>query len=355
MLVLAAVVSGIAAFGQMLGSAGQATRTGSWLPDIGAATLGDAVGTNVTLTYGGYYDSKQMYAQLAAAVLALLGAGAVLAARRGWGAAAMWLFWLAVSIDFKVNPANGIASTFIGSFFYKSYVRVQAHISLFVPALGAIGVLFTAAGLAHVLANHRQLAKLPFLRSPGPVAVVLAVLAVLAYVPTASVAYEHRNAEVIASRYLTPEFTRVDAHDRQAADWLRERIRPGERVMNSANDGSTAAYVEDGVPVVNVVTLGAIQAPYTFALLKSFRDYPDDPVIRKELLDLNVSYVYVDTAAPMMGAGPGAPDNWLGEPAFTQAPGLKNLDGLPGLSAGFRAGTVTVYTLDRRVLAGLRG
>jgi len=349
-LVGAAVVAGLAAAGQVIGSLGQAGRTGSWLPDIPPAGLGDAVGTNLMLTYGGYYDSKQVFAQAAAGLLAIVGAVAVLLTRRGWAALALWGFWLLVSIDFKISPGSGFGST-IGSFFYKSYVRVQAHVSVFVPLLAAIAVLSVAVAIARLAASPPKLPAFAVaLRRRGPVAAGLVVVMAVGYVLAAGISYEHRNADIVAQRYAKPEFVRVNDDDRRASDWLAERIRPGERVMNSANDGSTYAFTEDNVPVVNVVTLGAIQAPYTYALLESFDDYPTDPEIRQTILRLNIRYVYVDSKAPTMGAGPGAPDNWLGEPTFTVAPGLEKVDGLPGMSVGFRSGTVTVYELDRGAL-----
>ncbi|GAA1952975.1 DUF6541 family protein [Amycolatopsis minnesotensis] len=350
MLAVGAVIAAVAAAGQLIGSVGQATRTGSWQPDIGPAPFGDAVGTNLVLSYGGYFDPKQGYAQLAAGLLALLGVAAVLMTRRAWGALAMWLFWLFVSVDFKVSPTSGVGSL-IGSAFYKSYVRIQAHVSLFVPLLAALGVVFLAIGAAKLAAKWERLpAFASALRKPAMPAAVLAGLILVGYLLGASRQYEHMNAKIVAQRYAAPEFVRVNDDDRKAADWLKAHVKPGERVMNSANDGSTYSYVADDVPVVNVVTLGAIQAPYTYELLKSFRDYPSDPKIRQILLSLNVAYVYTDSEAPTMGAGPGAPNNWLGKPTFTLAPGLQHLDGLPGLSEVFTAGTVKIYRLDRTAL-----
>jgi hypothetical protein len=349
-LLVAAVVAVVAALAQLLGSVGQASRTGNWLPDIGAASLGDALRNNLLLTYGGYYDPKQAFAQVTAAGLALLGVAAVLATRLAWGALAMWLFWVVVSVDFKTSPFTGFGAG-VGSFFYKSYVRVQAHVSLFVPLLAAIGLLFAAAGTARLLSHLRGL---PWLRAGAPVTAVLVLLGLAGYGVTASIPYEHRNAQVLASRYAKPDFVRVGEDDRRAADWLRAHVRPGERVMNSANDGSTVAYVEDGVPIVNVVTLGAREAPYTFHLLKSFRDYPKDPAVRRLVLDLNISYVYVDAQAPGMGAGPGSPEHWYPQPVFTLAPGLRDLAALPGMSEVWRSGTVRLYHLDHRVLADMR-
>ncbi|WP_216212952.1 DUF6541 family protein [Amycolatopsis aidingensis] len=345
-LLLAAGVAGVATLGALLGALGEAGRTGGWPPDIRPAPLGEAVGTNLVFSYGGYLDPEQTYAQLSVAVLVLAGAVAVLLTRRGWIALALWAFWLLVAIEFRTSPATGVAASTIGSFFYKSYVRVQSHIALFAPVLAAFGLLMTALALARLVARLRRVPVVPV-----TAAVLVPLLA--GYLVLASFPYARRNAEALASRYADPEFVRVDADDRAAVDWLAARLRPGERVMNSANDGSTYAYIDEGIPLVNVVTLGDAQLPYTYRLLAGFREYPHDPAIRAQILLLNIGYVYVDSTAPVMGAGPGAPENWLGAPTFQLAPGLRNLDGLPGLRVGFRAGSVTVYRLDRQVLAGM--
>ena len=86
-------------------------------------------------------------------------------------------------------------------------------------------------------------------------------------------------------------------------------VRPGQRILNSANDGSTILYTEYGLPVVNLATLGSATAPYTYQLLGGFRDYPTDPTVRRDLLDLHVDWLYVDDQAPAIGVG-GAPFAW---------------------------------------------
>lgn len=352
-LLATGLVAALASATTLLGSASQATRTGTWSPDIPPGRFGDALSTNLKLTYGGYFDPHGIFSQLSAGVLALVGVLVVVVLRRAWGVAAMWLAWLAIVVDFKVHPWSGIGSM-VGSPFYKSYVRIQSHISLFIPVLAAIAVVFVAVGIIRLAAMPKNAAVFSRVRRfAGPVSAALLAVMMAGYVAYAAVPYEHRNAEVIASRYAKPEFTRVNDDDKRAAKFVEEHIKPGERLMNSANDGSTYAYVEDRVPVVNVVTLGSALEPVTYELLRSFRDYPTDPNIRKTVLSLNIGYVYVDSKAPTMGAGPGSPNSWYTAPTFELAPGLQNLDGLPGLSVAFRSGTVTVYKLDRSVLAAL--
>jgi hypothetical protein len=156
----------------------------------------------------------------------------------------------------------------------------------------------------------------------------------------------------VAARFATPDFTRVNGDDEAAAAWLAGQVRPGQRVLNSANDGSTILYTEYGLPVVNLATLGSATAPYTYQLLGGFRDYPTDPVVRRDLLDLHVDWLYVDSQAPAIGVG-GAPFAWPQADRLTVPRGFEDLAGLPGLTPVFRAGTVTVYHLDPAVIARL--
>ena len=351
-LLAVGLVAALAGIGYLLGSLVKADTVGGWAANIAGGPLGDAVGNNLMLTYGGYFDPNQQLAQVAAALLALGGVAAVLITRRGWTVLAMWLFWLVVAVSFKVNPNDGFGAL-VASVFYKSYVRIQAHLYLFVPVLAAIGVVFFSALLVGLVSRWNLPRLEPVLRARGIVVGVLVVLVSVGYVLGAGIQYEHRNAEAVASRYAKPQFLRVDEDDRRASAWLNRHVEPGHRVMNSANDGSTYAYVKYGVPVVNVTTLGVAQAPYTYKLLKSFNEYPTNARVRSRIRALDITYVYVDSKAPTIGAGPGAPSNWLGEPTFRKAPGLRNLKSLPGMSVAFRSGSVTIYKLNQEKLREL--
>ncbi|SFQ44578.1 hypothetical protein SAMN05421810_107222 [Amycolatopsis arida] len=350
-VVAAGGVAALAGVGTLLGSLSQAARTGGWAVSSNGQSVGDAVGSNLVLVYGGFVDGDERLAQVATAVVALAGVAVVLLTRRGWAALAPWAFWLLVTVERRVAP-DGVAANTIGTFFYKSYPRIQSHLSLFVPVLAALGILGVAVGAARLLRSWRPVRARG--SSAGTSAALVAVV-LTGYVVTAAVPYAERNAATLATRYTEPEFTRVTDDDRRAADWLATHVRPGERVMNSANDGSTYAYITRGVPLVVVSTLGSAEAPYTYELLRSFDEYPRDPRIRRLIQSLNIAYVYVDTAPPRIGAGPGAPNNWLGEPTMTVPPGLSDVEGLPGAEPAFRSGPVTVYRLDRAAVAALDG
>ena len=175
------------------------------------------------------------------------------------------------------------------------------------------------------------------------------IAAFVGYAAGPAVGYARIAETSVATRYRTPDFVRIGPDDDAAIAWLAAHVQPGERVFNSANDGSTYLYVERGIPVVNIGTLGLTGVPYTYRLLQTFNSYPTDPAVRRLLLDLDVRWAYVDTDTPTIGSA-GSPENWAGSAGFSVAPGLADLDGLPGLRRAFRAGSVTVYALDLAAL-----
>ena len=247
-------------------------------------------------------------------------------------------------VSYFVAPGQGPAGVVTG-FFYNSEPRVWSHLTLIGVPAGALGLAVAARWVARRVPGVRRPA-VPWLTAG------LLLLLVAGYALGPGHGYARINENAVAARFATPDFTRVDTDDEAAAAWLAGQVRPGERVLNSANDGSTILYTEYGLPVVNLATLGSATAPYTYQLLGGFRDYPTDPVVRRDLLDLHVDWLYVDSEAPAIGVG-GAPLAWPQADRLTVPRGFENLAGLPGLTPVFRAGTVTVYRLDPAVIARL--
>ncbi|MEU7525243.1 DUF6541 family protein [Saccharothrix sp. NPDC042600] len=328
-------------------------------PDTPALPFATAVENALLLPYGGFVPHLFGEPQLAAALVTLLGAVAVVVFRRGFGVLAAWLAWVVVEVLFATSPATG-PDALVTGFFYHAHLRVWSHISLFAPVLAGLGTALVASALALRLARRPAAAgsaaseAVVGSAAGGSVGrrwavrwavVVLMGVAAAAYLVWPAAGYARVDANYLAGRFARPDFVRVGPDDRAAGEWLAARVRPGERILNSANDGSTFLYVEHGLPVVNVSTLGAPRTPYTYGLLRSFNTYPTDPGVRRELRDLNVRWVYVDSAAPRIGAS-GAPEGWVGGPLFSTAPGLERLAGLPGLTPVFRSGTVSVYEVD---------
>lgn len=338
-----AVVLGSGTLAPALASSG---RGGGWPPDTSPTSFGDAVGSTLGLSYAGHLDPQQSLGQAFAAALVALGVIAVVALRRGFGPVTAWATWSLVTIGAFLHPGAGLASLVTG-FFYHAQMRVWSHVSLLAPVLAGLGVVLTASWCAVWLRRH----------SPVPArsaAALLVVLAWLGYLVGPAWRYANTNVTAVASRYLTPDFVRVNADDQRAISWLAERIRPGQRVLNSPNDGSTYLYVERGIPMLNVATLGLDGVPYSYWLLESFRSYPTDQQLRDFLLQYNVAWVYVDSQAPTIGSA-GSPEGWAGTAGFSLAPGLADLAGLPGLVPVFTSGSVTVYALDLGALRALSG
>ncbi|MEV1292957.1 DUF6541 family protein [Pseudonocardia sp. NPDC049635] len=340
------VVAGLLAFPLVLQGGESAGSVGTFPRSQVGAPLGDAIGSAVGLVYGGYFDPARAIGLAGLTVLYLYGVLVVVRTGGGLGVVAAWATWVVVTVSAMFAPAQGPLRLLTG-LFYNDPPRIWSHVAIFVPALAALGVVLTVTGAVR-WARRRVHRPLPAPLRPGPVAsgLVLAVLAVLLAVPVGRAAAT--NTEAVSARYATPEFVRVGPDDLAAVRFLDGRVAPGERVLNSANDGSIFLYVDAGIPIVNTTTLGTGAAPHTYELMRAFKDYPDDPQIRRMLRDLNVGWVYVDTDAPGIGAG-GAPESWTeSSTRFTTAPGLTDLDQeeLPGLTPAFRSGTVTVYRLD---------
>jgi hypothetical protein len=303
-----------------------------------------AVGKALTFAYGGYLDPDSSRSQVALAALVLAGVLVLVLARR----CVPWLValavWFLVVVSYFVGPGKGVAGIITG-FFYNSEPRVWSHLTLLGVPAGALGLAVAARWVA------RRVPGLPRAGIPWVTSGLLLLL-VAVYAAGPGYGYARINENAVASRFSTPDFTRVDGGDEAAAAWLAGQVRPGQRILNSANDGSTILYTEYGLPIVNLATLGSATAPYTYQLLGGFRDYPTDPVVRRDLLDLHVDWVYVDSQAPAIGVG-GAPFGWPRSDRLTVPRGFDDLTGLPGLTPVFRAGTVTVYRLDPGVVARL--
>lgn len=340
-LLVTAGVGAVLAATALLPAVSAAGRTADFPPDLAPAGFGDALGSTLGLTYGGFLDPFRMMGQPAAAALFALGVIAVLALRRGFGPLTAWAAWALISLGAFLSPGSGL-DALVTPFFYNAQLRVWSHVALLVPVLGGLGVGLTAARWAGWLRRH---APVPARAS----ATALVALAAVGYLLGPAADYAETNRAAVASRYAQPDFVRVDGDDVRAIDWLAERVRPGQRVLNSANDGSTHLYIRRGIPIVNVYSLGLPGAPFSYRLLELFRSYPTNERIRSLLQELDVAWVYVDAEAPTIGSGI-SPAQWADPGGFTLAPGLTDLDGLPGLEPVFRSGSVTVYALDLDVV-----
>ncbi len=343
-LFIVGVVATIVVAPVLLEAVPAAGQTASFPPDIPPTPFGEAVGSTFGLVYGGYFDPQSQLGQAMAAILVAVGVAAIVALRRGFGPVAAWVVWCSVTIAAFLTPGTGIESP-VTAFFYNTQVRIWSHVSLLVPVLVGLGLAISSASVAVWL---RRRVPLPV----GWSTVALALLVWSAYLTGPATGYADTNVTAVASRYSAPHFSRVDSDDLTAIDWLAERVKPGQRVLNSPNDGSTYLYVEHGVSIVNVFPLGLAAVPYSYELLDSFAAYPAQQELRDMLLQLNVAWIYVDADAPRIGTA-GSPEGWAGTDGLSTVPGFTDLDGLPGLSRVFQEGSVRVYRLDLDVVAAL--
>jgi hypothetical protein len=334
----------------LLGAAGSSGLASSWTPEIPAQSPSGALGQTLTLAYGGYFDPTSQLSQLTLGTLAIAAVMVALLLRRGWVVLAPWLVWVAITIDFRLSPTAGVGSL-IGGFFYRSANRISAHVYAFTPSLigfGAVAVLCVlVTRTAHVPHRFR------FRERPVDVAIpalVVVGLVLAAFTATTLVGYARVNAHTVAERYSDPQFTRYGNDDAAAIAWLDGKVKPGERIMNNANDGSTLGYVSDELPIVNDHSMGLLDYPYTIDLLARFDQYPQDADIRALIIKLDIAWVYVDTDAPGIGDNS---QGRLGPAPYTVAPGLTQLADLPGLTPVYSSGHVHIYHVSLAAVAAL--
>ena len=385
--VLGVVLAGAALVGAPVlhGALAVSSRIQAFPPDSNGVAIPRTLGAVVPLVYGGMFDNRSMM-QVWPTLLLAAGVITVLRLRRAVPLLVCWVVWVAIVLLGYRNPRGATAS--ILGFFYNSVGRVQSNTGLFAPALATAGVfgllaaLLTAvgglsvgplpdrlAGLSGGIKDHRLVSVTDRLTVPvrvvgltGPRRLTQRVVAVLGvavlfgsaawYLGGPTHRYLQTNATALSQRWRYPQLYRVDGQTVEAADWLRARVRPGERIMNSPNDGSSWLYVHDGLPIVELSTLGVPGFRYTWRLLKNFQDLALDSYVREEILRLNIAWVYLDSRAPIIGAS-GAPDNWTGGGTMMLAPGLTDLDDTPGLTLEHGAGSVHIYHVDQDAIRAL--
>lgn len=362
-------------------------RIEAFPPDTAHVPITTSLGQVLPLMYGGMYDEHALV-QMWPTVLMLIGVITALVMRRAVPLVVVWVVWVVIVLLAYRNP-TGLTAPILG-FFYNSAGRVRSHTALFAPALAALGAFgllsaflavvggirlpawLAAIGGKNQRTGRRFFGNRPAVAGPGAllaplrrarrpvdweqlgrlrprVVGALGVLAMVAfgfgYVAGPSRGYLVTTSEALSQRWADPQLYRVDAADVAAANWLKTRVKPGQRIMNSPNDGSTYLYVAYGLPIVEVSTLGVPNFPYTYRLMRSFRYLGTDPDVRHWILRMNIAWVYVDPRAPIIGAD-GAPDDWTGGGLMTTVPGLEQLDRTPGLILAHVSGPIHIYRVD---------
>ncbi|WP_432561641.1 DUF6541 family protein [Kineococcus sp. SYSU DK003] len=322
-------VAGLLAGGLVGAALAQAAATGGgsssrFARDVPPQSWPDALHRVLTLPLQGGIDPEATHEQWWLAVAVVL--GALLAGRRAGAVALTWLVWSAVAAAYLVD-VHGFVLDLVWDSAWNSYYRIVAHGSAWAWLLAGVAVV--------------RLADLAGRRSAPVVSTVLGLVLL------AGAAVESGPTEVAAlrERYADPTYQRVDADDLAAARYLADHVTDGERVLNSGNDGSTYAYVLEGVPVLATTAVPGPAQPGLRTLLARFRDLPADAEVARLVEQEDVGWVVVDADAPGLPLKP-ADAQFFGVPGYAVPPGLVDLDSVPGLTRVFTSGTVGVWKVD---------
>jgi len=318
------------------GGASQSTVAG-WPREIPVQPLGAAVDRTFGMPYAGYLDPQWLHNQTLLAVLVLVGALAAVLTRRALGLLAAWAVWSVALLLFLTGSAAPGVGTLAGFFYNNSgrFSGMVAPVQWLLGGLAVVTVVELVLRVGSAVAARGARGPVP----EGLVAGLVAVVGVVLLVLTSG--YRTTNAVAVAERYADSPINRIGPDDLAAFAYLRATVGPGERVMNSANDGSTYAYVLDRVPVVEVASLGS--GAYTEELLARFDRLATDPDVRALVRRLDIRWVLVDADAPAIGVFEPDYPWYHGGDQFTTAPGLEALNGVEGLVRRFSSGSVSVY------------
>lgn len=315
----------------------------AWPRDFGPAPFHQAAGFAVGMPYGGYLDYFLQSSQVRLAVLVLAGVAVCLVTRRHGGLLAAWLTWTAVTVVFIRGWDVPLVST-LTNLFYNSFVRISGAMAIPQWLMGGVAIGAVVHGVRLLLDRaSRDTSIHRGWTVAGAGALVIAALLVL------TIEYPRTNGEALQHRYRYSDFVRVDDEDRAAFQFLADHLEPGQRVMNNANDGSTYAYVYDGIPIIETNAMGTASAMYTVDLLRFFDDIDENPRIRELVRELNIAYVIADAEAPAVGIVPDARE-WVTDEAYSIPPGFFDLDGSASLRRVFTAGSVAVFEVDPALL-----
>ena len=216
---------------------GQSARTANWPPDTGPVPFYRALGETLGFPYSGWIDPDQTRSQTWVLLLVLVGIGAVVALRRGIGPVAAFVVWSAIVIGAWLSPGTGV-DALVTRFFYHAMLRTWSHVYLLAPVLAGLGVVLVADRVA-VLARRPRAAA----RRRGP-ALALVGVVFLGYAAGPALGYARIAELSVATRYRTPGVRPASVRTTtRRSPGSPPHIRPGERVFNSPNDGSTYLYV----------------------------------------------------------------------------------------------------------------
>lgn len=339
-LAVGAVAAGVLLVPLLVAASTLAGTVTGFTRDFPVSPLTDAIGITFGAPYGGFFDEDISLSQTWLVVLFAAGLVASLLARANAAFVAAAAVWATVLLGFLTGTGL-LPVRLITGIYYNSYVRISGGLAIMQWLGAGIAIATAVWGVQRALALVR--------REWAPLRPVLTAVALVGLVLIVCLPYARLNGAILSERYADPEFVRVDQNDLAAARYVSDRIEPGQRVMNNANDGSTYGYVLYGLPLVESAALGSMSAPYTVRLLTGFDQLDDDARIRADVCRLDIRWVIADAEAPPIWA-PEATYPWVPGGYLDVPPGLSDLDDTPHVALEKTFGDVSVYSVDLAAL-----
>ena len=220
---------------------------------------------------------------------------------------------------------NPLVNTISGPFYNDAW-RLAAPL----PLAGAFAVGEAVVALSAWLAPRIRLGN----SWRAVVGVATAGLVVLGLLGNG--AYMARNSQRLSMPY--GDGPTVSAGELAAYRWLGAHVRPGERVMNDAHDGSVWMYSAAGVEPMVFTFYGAHPGTDAERLQNGLNQMDRVPSMRRLVEKAGVKYVIV-------GQG-------FVRPAMTRAAGLRNLDRVHGLERVFQNKDAVIYQVVAAAAVG---
>lgn len=338
-LVGAAALSAVLATPWLIAGAGVVDSTADYPELPPRDTVSTMLSRTADFSYGGFFDPTWSLSQQGFAVLFWVGVLGCVLTPRLHPLVAVWGFWAAIAVLLASGHSKLPVVSQVGALFFNSFSRLFDIGWIIAPAMAGLGIGALVALVARV----------PVLAVRWLPPLAAAVVAVV-FLVTSGLSYQHDNVTAVAQRYGDPSFLRVSPAEVEGFDYLASQEPDVGRVLNNANDGSTFAYVYDGIDVVNTYPLGMPEARYGIYLMQHVDELGRDPKVACLLQRWNITHVFVSLTSPPIGAL-AAPFGWVKAPGFSQPQGFADLQATPGLERVFSNEDTSIYRVDPQVRA----
>lgn len=335
----AAVLAAVLAAPWLIAGAGVVDSTADYpeLPPLDPVSV--MLSRTVGFSYGGFFDPTWSRSQSGFAVIFWAGALGCVLAPRLRPLLAVWGFWAAIGVLLASGHSKLPVVSQVGALFYNSFSRLFDIGWVIAPAVAGLGI-------GALLALLQRVRFLSVRWLPPLTAAVVALL----FMVGAGLGYHDENVKAVAQRYGDPAFIRVSAAEVKGFDYLASQEPDVGRVLNNANDGSTFAYVYDGIDVVNTYPIGMPEARYGIYLMQHVNELGRNPKVACLLRRWDITHVFVSLTSPPIGAL-AAPFHWVRSPLFSQPKGFADLQDTSGLKLVFSNKDTSIYRVNPQVRA----